>query len=456
MMDTYNRIFLQCLVAVALLFSACAVCRGAPQQSGDGGLLTLEQAVSMAVADNPDLRVATLEVEKAREKTLASKTNYYPKFNLGFLGSQQLTPINFLFKQGVFGQIDGKDVPAQDTTISTPRSPTGVLQAEVDQPLSQLYRIKLGVKALQKGEEVAAQEARLKVQDTVKKVKLAYWNVALAQSGVRSLEETVRLYREMDRVTGDYLAQEAVLKADSLQVKARLARTEYDLQCLKDSMTSAKESLNFLLGRDPLEAFSVEEAPPPAPFEDDLEGSRRKALEQRAEPAKARALLEQAELDRRAKKAEYIPDVGLSLQYTQILNYSDMLPTSMCGLGLMVKWEIYDWGRKKHELGEKDRTISQVRVGLKEATDGVVVDVNDKFRKLRQNRLLLESVRLAKETAVENLRVTADRYRQEAALVKDVLRAQADLEDANAQYQGAVISFWTAKAEFEKALGEEK
>jgi outer membrane protein len=48
-----------------------------------------------------------------------------------------------------------------------------------------------------------------------------------------------------------------------------------------------------------------------------------------------------------------------------------------------------------------------------------------------------------------------DKYTQQAALLRDVLQAQADLADANATYQSGLLSLWTARADFEKALGEE-
>lgn len=440
----------------AVLLASVPLLPASPLPGEEAGILTLDQAVSQAIANNREIGISKLEAEKAHEKTQAFRTHFFPTINLRATGSQQLAPIEFFFRQGVFGEIDGRPVPSEDTYLSTARVPTLVLQADVQQPLTQLFRLKLSVKALRKGEEIALQDVRVKAQDLVKSVKLAYWGIAQAQSGIRALEETLRLYRELDRLTQDYLAQETVLKADALQVQAALAKTEYDLQCLRDTQASGKEQLNLLLGRDPLTPFGVEEAPAPTAFETDPEAARRTALEQRAEVAKAKLRIEQAELDRRAKKAEYIPDLGVGLQAMRLINYDEMLPKSMVGLGLVFNWEIWDWGRKKRELGEKDRTLSQTKLALRETADAVVVDVNDKFRKVRQNRLLLESARLARETAAENLRVVSNRYKVEAALLKDTLQAQTDLENANNAWRDAVIAFWTARAEFEKALGEEK
>jgi outer membrane protein TolC len=48
-----------------------------------------------------------------------------------------------------------------------------------------------------------------------------------------------------------------------------------------------------------------------------------------------------------------------------------------------------------------------------------------------------------------------NQYRQQAVLLKDLLEAQAGLAHANDQYQQALLGLWTAKADFEKALGED-
>jgi len=62
---------------------------------------------------------------------------------------------------------------------------------------------------------------------------------------------------------------------------------------------------------------------------------------------------------------------------------------------------------------------------------------------------------LAQETQREMLRVALNKYKDKAALLKDVLQVQASSADANNQYQQALLSLWTARADFEKAIGEE-
>ena len=55
----------------------------------------------------------------------------------------------------------------------------------------------------------------------------------------------------------------------------------------------------------------------------------------------------------------------------------------------------------------------------------------------------------------EKLREVTQKYGQKTALLRDVLQQQSSVEKANADYNEAIASFWTAKANFQKALGAE-
>jgi outer membrane protein TolC len=190
--------------------------------------------------------------------------------------------------------------------------------------------------------------------------------------------------------------------------------------------------------------------------ETDLVEARERALTQRPEVREARLKIQQANLDRRAKKSEFIPDVSLTFNYVSTFNYSDFAPRNVTGLGVQVEWEIFDWGRKKREVAEKARTVSQANNSLLDVQNQVVMEVNSKFRELREACQLIRIASLAQTQARANVQLASNKYKLEAVLLKDVLQAETSLADANYDYQKALLSFWMAKADFEKALGEDK
>jgi outer membrane protein len=125
-------------------------------------------------------------------------------------------------------------------------------------------------------------------------------------------------------------------------------------------------------------------------------------------------------------------------------------------VGLQLKWEPFDWGRRGKEKAEKELQVEQAKSGAREAESRVRLEVAHAFRKLGEARLLLQAQRLGRDAAQERLRVVTLRNRQEASLLKDVLEAQASTSAAHAQYDQALMTYWTARADFRKALGEEQ
>jgi outer membrane protein TolC len=131
------------------------------------------------------------------------------------------------------------------------------------------------------------------------------------------------------------------------------------------------------------------------------------------------------------------------------------MPNNMMAAGLLFTWDVFDWGRKNRELSEKSKTIEQAQNGVKETEALVLMDVNNQFRKLAEARADMKVSHQALETAKENLRTTMNKYAEKTLLLKDVLEAQANLADVNRQYDKSLLNLWTARADFEKALGEE-
>jgi outer membrane protein TolC len=107
-------------------------------------------------------------------------------------------------------------------------------------------------------------------------------------------------------------------------------------------------------------------------------------------------------------------------------------------------------------MAEKRRIIDQARYTRQDALSSVLIDVNEKFRQLRRSRSQLRVARLTQETALESLRVVKNKYAVQAVLLKDALQAQVSLEQSNSDYNEALLSFWNARADFERALGEDQ
>ncbi len=416
-------------------------------------VLSLDQAISLALQNNRSLKNARLNVEKGEDEIQSIRTARLPSTHFYALISQDMVKHEINLTKPVTGIFPGI---GPFFTFSTPSRPTAVFAAQVLQPISQQYRIGLAIDAGKLARDEEQQKLRSQEQSLINNVKQAYYGILQSESALENVRDEVKSYRELDRVTGEYVLQQVVLKSDHLQVQTRLAKAEYEALDLTNRLSTQKEQLNKLLGRDLLTDFSVGPVAEATIFEYDISSSRRRALEQRSELSEARLKIKQARLDKRLKKSEYIPDVSVGFTSLSLRNFDEVVPRNIASVGVVMSWEPFDWGRKKRQLAEKSKSIEQAENSLKETEDQILIEVGDKFRRLQQTQQALRVARLSQDAEREALRVTQGRYKFEAALLTEVLQSQAKLADANNQYQQALLSFWTAKAELEKALGQDK
>lgn len=442
------------LIVIALLASSAPVFSQTPE------VLTLDQAINTALRDNRTTQNARFEVEKAQDKLAATRTHMLPSFKLSTLVSQPLSTFDTTFDKGVFGTLQPVGpIPSEDTVITSDTKPTALIVGQISQPLSQLHRIKLQIRQQEAAGQITQAQLSARQQRLVNDVKRAYYSILETQGAADAAEATIKLYRELDRVTGEYVMQQVVLKTEHMDVQTRLAKAEYEVLTLKNLLATKKEQLNNLLGRDVRADFVVSEGLETVQFimrETDLAQARDRALAQRPEIREARLRVEQAKLNKRIKKSEFIPDVSLTVNYVSTFSYSDFLPRSVSGVGVQMDWEVFDWGRKKRELSERERSINQADNDLKETQSQVLMEVNSRFRSVQESSELLRVARLAQTAARANVQMVAYKYRLDAVLLKDVLNAQTILANSDQDYQKALLSFWTAKADFEKAIGEER
>ena len=441
------------LCLVLMLVPAVAAAQPAPVAITQR--LTLDRAIQLAVENNRQIQTAALQLQKANEDVEVARTHRLPVFDIQGQAAQLLTPVDFAFPQGAFGEFPGVGpIPATDTDVSVPRQLTYYFSSQVSQPITQLFRIGLGIDSARATSAIEQEHLNAQRLSVTNSVKRLYFAILQSESALDSTEQALALYRELDRTLEVRVAQKVALRADSLDVRFRLAKEELTRTTYQNTLASQKEQLNQLLGRDVRTDFVVEPVTELSIAEVDVDAARTRALENRPDLREARLKVEQADLDRRLKKADRIPELSVAVSYSSYFNI-DVMPTNLATAGLQLKWEPFDWGRKGHELAAKTHTVTQARLAVRDTEDRIIVDVNNRFRTLSEKRALLNVARMAQATSREKLRVKTNQYQVQAALLPDVLQLRTEQASSDDQYQQALLAFWTAKADFENAIGEE-
>ena len=448
---------------LSVIFLVCAItlpmASSAQEQISDpdaqAPVLTLDEAVSLALQHNRLVKNSVLEVQKYDFQVSTARSRRKPQFQFTMLGGELLQPFDFTFPAGSFGTYPGiGPIPSANSKIHTPAVFTTYITANADQPLTQQYKIGLGIHLTELGREVAREDVRAERQKIAAEVRNAYFNLFAIQSGVDAAREEVKTFEEAQRVTIQYVSEKTVLRADALEVDARLAKARYELSVAEHGLATQREALNQLLGRDVATAFRVEFVPEQDSNDLTLASARQEALANRPECRQAHLKEKQAEYDRRLAKAEYIPDLSLSVRYQGLFNVQ-VLPSNVATAGFLLTWEPFDWGRRHNKVVEATKTIEQARNGIEEADSKIAVQVGAKYRNWYDASLLLKASRTAHEAATEQLRVTNNKYKAQVALLRDLLQAQAQSSETNFKFQEALSSYWSAFAELRKAMGEE-
>ncbi len=422
-------------------------------QTATPPVLSIDEAVATAMQGNRRVQSSVLDVSRAREKTADVKTERLPHLQVYGLGGEALRTINFTIPRGVLGNYAGiGPIPGQDSKITTPRTFTGLVFGQAAQPLSQLWKVHLGILESKIGEELAQESLRRQKQDTAHSTRDLYYQIAQTQTQIESAQANVKYLVDLQAETDRNLTEQAALKGDSLAVKAKLSQQRYQLLTLRDALETQKESLNQLLGRDLNTEFSVEADPVPSDVEIDIAAARQEALSQRAEVREARLQTKKAEVQVRRQRAEYIPDFSAAFSYFALPNVS-FLPQNVLQAGFLLQWQPFDWGQKRHKIGALKDSVKQTALTTQDAEQQVMVDVKAKFRKLAEARVLLDTITLTQEAEREKMRVVTNQYSQKAALLSDVLQQEAAVVQADSDYQKALAGFWSAKASFDYALG---
>jgi len=440
------------LVVIAML---AAISAFAQDSTAAPDLLTIDQAVKIALANNLYLKIVNLDLDVSKDKIAAAKTRRYPAFNIYTFGSQLLSPISFQVPAGQFGTYPGiGPIPAVNTNITTPSQPTAYIFGTISQPLLTLHKINLHVHGEELSMEQTVQQVREQQNTIVDDVKQAYYSIVEIDNVISATNASIKQYEELDRITQEYVAEKVVLQSDSLEVKAKLAQEQFQLLQAQDKLQTAKESLNNLLARDLETDFTVSEDKDLSPLEQSLKTAQDTALAKNPTVKEAEIKIDQAENVRRLAKSEYMPDLGASFHYLSPFGVN-FVPTNVMAVGLELNWEPFDWGRRRDTVNEKTVQVEQSKLNLTQTKANVLVDVNKQFRALQEARVAVDVASAQQDAARMKLQEVTDKYGQKTALLRDVLQQQAAVEKANSDYNEAIASYWTAKANFDKAIGED-
>jgi outer membrane protein TolC len=112
-------------------------------------------------------------------------------------------------------------------------------------------------------------------------------------------------------------------------------------------------------------------------------------------------------------------------------------------------------GRRGRELAEKRLALEQAELALRDTEAAANVEIAMLRRKVAEGAAQIRVRRMETNAARERLRITTVKFQQKTARPEQLLDAEASLTNAAAREQEAIAAWWTARADYEQAIGKE-
>jgi len=426
-------------LAAAGLFGASAQMR-----------LTLDEAVDLALSENPTIKVAELEVARYDYVKRQTWGNLLPQLTAS--GSYQRSIVKSEMRGGIsFGA---------DNTFA--------LQGDLTLPLfaPQVYR----TMKMNDAERAAAVEAaRASRIDLVAEVRKAFYNILLAEQSLAVLHEseaTVRRTVEDTRLQYDNgLASEY----DLLTAQVQLSNLRPTILQTENSIKLAKLMLKMYLSIP--EEVEIE-------VDGELDGMRDEVLAGTdglsadvSENSNLRTLELQEELLRRslrAANAGRLPSLGAfgSATYTG----NDMEPfmgmgagdgskyfwTHPISVGVQLSVPIFAGLTRMNKSREIKNQIAQLSIQRDYARQQIDVQVRSALNDLLTARETMFAQERTVEQARKAYRISDTRYRAGAGTILELNSAQLSQTQAQLNFSQAIYDYLSAKAEYDRIIGRER
>lgn len=394
-------------------------------------VLTLNGAVRVAEESNRTVKGAREELSRFAWDYRAAQVGRLPN----------IRALSYLAQQTVGGN------------VLVPKQADAFVFVSALMPVTQQYRLGMEASVVKLAREIAQCKLDKEVDDTRAKVKSAYYKMILDQSLLATINVSIKYLNELETLVSNRVSEGSALKLDAMKVLARLEKTKLDQLKAQNVLQIDRERLNHLLGKNLQDSIALEAVSPPDETEINLRDMEQKALLRRPEIRGAAARLRQITLEKKIHLSEYIPNVSIGAVYVALPGFNPAaIPRNLFAPGIFIHCNAFDWGRRAFLAKAQAKSEKAAALNLDSIKEDVLIDLHTQANKLAEARVAARTSKYDRSVALEELRVSLNRYRFTSEKLADVLAAVNSVAEANTNYHKALISFWEAKSEFERAV----
>lgn len=440
------------ILSVLLAGQACAAAQS--DNSSSSRMLNLQQAVKLALEHNHEVRISALKVEEEEHSRQVARSEYLPVIS-NHSTFAHATDSQFIgIPAGALGTAGGSPLPSQTLVINQGALNFALSDTSLTQPLTELFKIK-AANDVARGDLEASKGKAHSVEDQVAlQVRQLYYKILIVHSQQQAIEAQIRAAQDLQNERLQQVKYGSALEANLIESRAQSLQAKQDLLTAQLQLSDLRTQFNAAIGL-PIQSEvvldpSVPESIPASSREKCIE----LALESNPEVAEAKAELNAADAGAREAKREYIPDVEAFAHYT----YADNVPflaRNYGTFGVHFSYDIFDGGKKRATLHERDAQVAQAKENLARIRDQVQVKVETAYNKLAQTQQMLSVSRELLAAREEARRVSAQGLEQGTYLRSQAEAAVAQEAEAKSQLLQAQLGYAQAGDELNEAIGQD-
>jgi outer membrane protein TolC len=404
---------------------------------------TLREAVSEALANNPNFRAKLEEIEQAFQVKNQARTGFFPKLGTEYNYTRLGNPT--------------RNVGRLPVTVSADNYSWRTF---LRQPLFQGFEILSQYELAKLGIDQSETEFDLAKLDLALRVKVAYFDILIRDTAVDVAEKDVAARKSNADVVRSFYKVGMKPINELLQAEVEWANAQQALVQARNNARLARSIFNKILNR-PVNAPVDVKVPDPLwePITGELDEYIEKALMNRPEMKLININLDQADQSIRLAKSDYYPEVSFVGEYTKEGDTPDVSGSNFHQARdpkaiVLFTWTFWEWGKTRYAVKEQESVKKQLmdtKVGIE---NDIRLEVREALLALDTAEKNIPTTRTAVKQGEENLRVEEERYKAQVTTITEVLLATTRLTRARVNYFGALYNHNVARAQLLRALGE--
>ena len=435
-------------VLAAALFTGPALLQGQRTDSAASRTINLHEAVNLALKHNHVVRLAALHVEEEKSAKEVARSAYLPTIRNDSTFAH-VTDTQFIaIPAGGLGVA----IPPQPLTLNQGGRSFITSDTGLTQPLTELLKIKAGNDVARSELKASREKARGVENDVALKVRQLYYSILVVQSKHQAIEARIRAVQDLQGERVQQVKYGSTLEADLIESKAELLQAKQELLTAELQRSDLRLKFNDIVGL-PLRTNIALDPDVPAPAQGcDREQCIRVALDSHPEITEAGADVEKASAGVRAAKREYIPDIEAFARYSYEENVP-FLARNFGTFGVHFGYDVFDGGKKRATLRQRDAQLAQAKENLARIRDEVEVRVETAYNKLERTRQMVAVSQELLATRQEARRVSAQQLQQGAYLPSQADAAAAQELEAQTMLLQSQLEYAQADDELTDAIG---